>query len=104
MEGGDHHASKEAEAVARKLQPEHRAALLAAAESLQSPCSLCQDAPEEAVITKCCHVFCRQCIAEQVDDLWTLTSYSMLFNLAFLQAWWAAQERLAEVVLEEGPN
>jgi hypothetical protein len=91
MEGGDHHASKEAEAVARKLQPEHRAALLAAAESLQSPCSLCQDAPEEAVITKCCHVFCRQCIAEQVDDSSrTLTSYSRLSFVAFSQDWLAA--------------
>ena len=66
LEEGDHHESKEAESVAQKLQPELRAALLAAAEGMQSPCGLCQDAPEEAVVTRCCHVFCRQCIAEQV--------------------------------------
>lgn len=69
LEGGDHHDNKEAEAVARKLRPELRAALLEAAEGLQSACSLCHDAPEEAVISKCGHVFCRQCIAEQVRDM-----------------------------------
>lgn len=55
---------------ASKLSDEKRGLLLSILERNCDTCSICLDAPEDAVITLCCHVFCRQCISDRLthDD------------------------------------
>eukprot|EP00250_Pteridium_aquilinum_P018413 c24079_g1_i1 orf=750-3974(-) len=55
---------------ARKLSDDKRQILLSVLERNNDACSICSDAPEDAVVTMCCHVFCRQCISDKLthDD------------------------------------
>ncbi|KAL3677102.1 hypothetical protein R1sor_027050 [Riccia sorocarpa] len=51
---------------ARALQPELRIQLLNLLESNRDICPLCNDPPDDAVVCICTHIFCRQCISEQL--------------------------------------
>ncbi|VAH64754.1 unnamed protein product [Triticum turgidum subsp. durum] len=55
---------------ANKLPMERKQELLVCLQSCSAICALCNDAPEDAVVTTCGHVFCNQCILEQLtgDD------------------------------------
>ncbi|KAF8663900.1 hypothetical protein HU200_055238 [Digitaria exilis] len=55
--------------MAKKLPLERQQELLICLQS-SAICALCNDAPEDAVVTICGHVFCNQCILEQLtgDD------------------------------------
>lgn len=52
--------------TAGKLTMERRQELLVCLQSCSAICALCNDAPEDAVVTTCGHVFCNQCILEQL--------------------------------------
>ncbi|KAG2592154.1 hypothetical protein PVAP13_5NG529200 [Panicum virgatum] len=56
--------------MAKKLPMERQQELLICLQSCSAICALCNDAPEDAVVTICGHVFCNQCILEQLtgDD------------------------------------
>ncbi|KAL6614383.1 hypothetical protein ACP70R_036653 [Stipagrostis hirtigluma subsp. patula] len=56
--------------MAKKLPMERQQELLTCLQSCAAICALCNDAPEDAVVTLCGHVFCNQCILEQLtgDD------------------------------------
>ncbi|KVI00959.1 hypothetical protein Ccrd_020771 [Cynara cardunculus var. scolymus] len=53
---------------AKKLTPEKRTRLLNCLEASLAICSICNDPPEDAVVTTCEHVFCNQCILEQLSS------------------------------------
>ncbi|KAJ4798439.1 hypothetical protein LUZ62_049685 [Rhynchospora pubera] len=52
--------------MARKLPREKQEHLLSFLEASSALCGLCNDAPEDAVVTTCEHVFCNQCISERL--------------------------------------
>ncbi|KAK4271475.1 hypothetical protein QN277_020166 [Acacia crassicarpa] len=56
--------------IAKKLPWEKRTSLLTCLESSLSLCGICNDSPEDAVVSACGHVFCNQCISEHLtgDD------------------------------------
>uniref|UniRef100_A0A0E0JPH8 Uncharacterized protein n=1 Tax=Oryza punctata TaxID=4537 RepID=A0A0E0JPH8_ORYPU len=56
--------------MAKNLPVERQQSLLVCLQSCSAICALCNDAPEDAVVTICGHVFCNQCILEQLtgDD------------------------------------
>lgn len=57
--------------AARKLPREKQIELINHLEGSLALCGICNDAPEEAVVTVCGHVFCNQCILDhltQSDD------------------------------------
>ncbi|XP_020095500.1 helicase-like transcription factor CHR28 isoform X3 [Ananas comosus] len=56
--------------MAKKLPMEKQQNLLSCLEHCSAICTICNDAPEDAVITICGHVFCHQCICEHLtgDD------------------------------------
>ncbi|XP_015699036.2 helicase-like transcription factor CHR28 isoform X2 [Oryza brachyantha] len=56
--------------MAKKLPVERQESLLICLQSCSALCSLCTDAPEDAIVTICGHVFCNQCILEHLtgDD------------------------------------
>ncbi|XP_021313314.1 helicase-like transcription factor CHR28 isoform X5 [Sorghum bicolor] len=56
--------------MAKKLPMERQHELLNCLQSCSALCALCNDAPEDPVVTICGHVFCNQCILEQLtgDD------------------------------------
>ncbi|CAO2166617.1 unnamed protein product [Urochloa humidicola] len=56
--------------MVKKLPMERQQELLICLQSCSAICALCNDAPEDAVVTICGHVFCNQCILEQLtgDD------------------------------------
>jgi SNF2 family DNA or RNA helicase len=49
--------------AARRLPAELRTALLGVAQGPPTPCATCGDVPEDPVISKCGHLYCRQCAA-----------------------------------------
>lgn len=51
----------------RKLAPDTQAALLQALQSCSSMCGVCGDVPEDPSVTRCCHVYCRQCLAARLE-------------------------------------
>jgi SNF2 family DNA or RNA helicase len=53
---------------ARKLPPPQRLELIQCLEGSRTLCNICQDAPEDPVVSICSHVFCRQCISEQMAN------------------------------------
>ncbi|KAL7088914.1 hypothetical protein ACP275_13G157400 [Erythranthe tilingii] len=57
-------------AIAKKLPREKHMSLLNCLEASLAICGICNDPPEDAVVTVCGHVFCNQCICEQLigDD------------------------------------
>ncbi|GAB2301162.1 hypothetical protein Dimus_035195 [Dionaea muscipula] len=56
--------------MANKLPREKLLSLLTCLEASLAICSICNDYPEDAVVSRCCHVFCNQCISEHLtgDD------------------------------------
>ncbi|GFZ03097.1 SNF2 domain-containing protein [Actinidia rufa] len=56
--------------VAKKLPREKQSCLLNCSEASLAICGICNDPPEDAVVTNCGHVFCNQCICEHLtgDD------------------------------------
>ncbi|AQL00012.1 SNF2 domain-containing protein / helicase domain-containing protein / zinc finger protein-related [Zea mays] len=56
--------------MVKKLPMERQHKLLICLQSCSAFCALCNDAPEDPVVTLCGHVFCNQCILEQLtgDD------------------------------------
>ena len=52
-------------AAAAALAPRVRAALLATLDAGDQACAACGDAPDEAAVTPCRHVYCRQCAAAE---------------------------------------
>jgi SNF2 family DNA or RNA helicase len=53
-------------AAAARLPPDARAAMLSALASPDAQCPVCGDVPEDPAVTRCCHVFCRQCAAAEL--------------------------------------
>lgn len=53
--------------MAKKLSPEKRTSLLNCLEASLAICGICNDPPEDAVVTSCKHVFCNQCICEHLS-------------------------------------
>ncbi|KAI5059132.1 hypothetical protein GOP47_0025451 [Adiantum capillus-veneris] len=53
---------------ARKLSMEKRMILLSILERNSDACSICSDVPEDAVVTMCSHVFCRQCLSDRLTQ------------------------------------
>ncbi|KAL2341934.1 hypothetical protein Fmac_009874 [Flemingia macrophylla] len=56
--------------MAKKLSQEKRLSLLKCLEASLALCGICNDPPEDAVVSVCGHVFCNQCICEHLtgDD------------------------------------
>ncbi|KAL2588149.1 hypothetical protein AAZV13_13G154200 [Glycine max] len=56
--------------MAKKLPQEKQISLLKCLEASLALCSICNDPPEDAVVSVCGHVFCNQCICEHLtgDD------------------------------------
>ncbi|TKY71656.1 ATP-dependent helicase [Spatholobus suberectus] len=56
--------------MAKKLPEEKRLSLLKCLEASLALCGICNDPPEDAVVSVCGHVFCNQCICEHLtgDD------------------------------------
>nr|KYP63025.1 putative ATP-dependent helicase C23E6.02 [Cajanus cajan] len=56
--------------MAKKLPQEKRLSLLKCLEASLALCGICNDPPEDAVVSVCGHVFCNQCICEHLtgDD------------------------------------
>ncbi|XP_031488009.1 helicase-like transcription factor CHR28 isoform X2 [Nymphaea colorata] len=52
---------------AKKLPREKQEELLNNLEACLSLCGICNDPPEDAVVTICSHVFCNQCICERLS-------------------------------------
>ncbi|MCO5586329.1 hypothetical protein L7F22_040268 [Adiantum nelumboides] len=53
---------------AKKLSFEKRRFLLSVLERNSDACSICLDAPEDAVVAMCSHVFCRQCLSDKLTQ------------------------------------
>ncbi|XP_062096394.1 helicase-like transcription factor CHR28 [Humulus lupulus] len=53
--------------MARKLPREEQENLLKCLEVSLAICRICNDPPEDAVVAKCGHVFCNQCLSEQLS-------------------------------------
>lgn len=53
---------------ARKLPRERRHSLLSCLEASLAICGICNDPPEDAVVSVCGHVFCNQCISEHLTS------------------------------------
>ncbi|KAL3522226.1 hypothetical protein ACH5RR_015060 [Cinchona calisaya] len=53
--------------MVKKLSREKQMHLLKCFETSLSICGLCNDLPEDAVVTSCGHVFCNQCICEHLS-------------------------------------
>ncbi|KAI9385263.1 hypothetical protein POPTR_011G046400v4 [Populus trichocarpa] len=56
--------------MAKKLPREKQLCLLNCLEASLASCGICSDPPEDAVVSVCGHVFCRQCVFEHLtgDD------------------------------------
>ncbi|KAK4754431.1 hypothetical protein SAY87_002535 [Trapa incisa] len=54
--------------VAKKLPPEKKIQLLNCLGASQAICAICNDPPEEAVVSMCGHVFCSQCMCEHLTS------------------------------------
>jgi hypothetical protein len=54
-------------AAAKKLPAQERKQLLTLVTHPQSPCPVCMDVPEDPVASRCGHVYCRQCVAGQLE-------------------------------------
>lgn len=54
-------------AAVRRLAPDTQAALLSALREGAVVCGDCGDVPEDASVTRCGHVFCRQCLAAALE-------------------------------------
>ncbi|KAJ6999749.1 hypothetical protein NC653_010483 [Populus alba x Populus x berolinensis] len=56
--------------MAKKLPQEKQLCLLKCLEASLAICGICSDSPEDAVVSVCGHVFCKQCICEHLtgDD------------------------------------
>ncbi|KAL8511434.1 hypothetical protein ACS0TY_018008 [Phlomoides rotata] len=54
----------------KNLPPEKQSFFLNCLEASLAICGICNDPPEDAVVTECGHVFCNQCICERItgDD------------------------------------
>ncbi|KAL6538643.1 hypothetical protein OROGR_012631 [Orobanche gracilis] len=52
--------------MAKKLSREKQNFLLSCLEASLAICGICNDPPEDAVVTACGHVFCNQCICEHL--------------------------------------
>ncbi|KAF6253953.1 SNF2 family N-terminal domain-containing protein [Scenedesmus sp. NREL 46B-D3] len=64
--GGSAATASEVSAV-RRLPPDTQAALLQALQGCASMCGACGDVPEDPGVTRCCHVYCRQCLAARLE-------------------------------------
>lgn len=53
--------------IAKELHRDKQAELLCCLEACLAICSICNDPPEDAVVTVCGHVFCNQCISEHLN-------------------------------------
>ncbi|KAG7033888.1 Helicase-like transcription factor CHR28 [Cucurbita argyrosperma subsp. argyrosperma] len=53
--------------VAKKLPREKQIFLLNCLEASLAICGICNDPPEDAVVSECGHVFCKQCILEHLS-------------------------------------
>ncbi|CAJ1961598.1 unnamed protein product [Sphenostylis stenocarpa] len=54
--------------MAKKLTEEKRLSLLNCLEASLALCGICNDPPEDAVVSVCGHVFCNQCICEHLTS------------------------------------
>ncbi|KAJ6846832.1 helicase-like transcription factor CHR28 isoform X2 [Iris pallida] len=52
--------------TAKKLSRDQKINLLSCLEASLAICTICNDAPEDSVVTVCGHVFCNQCICERL--------------------------------------
>ncbi|XP_004485743.1 helicase-like transcription factor CHR28 isoform X2 [Cicer arietinum] len=52
--------------MAKKLPQEKQLSLLKCLEASLALCGICNDAPDDAVVSVCGHVFCNQCISEHL--------------------------------------
>ncbi|KAH0880200.1 hypothetical protein HID58_067594 [Brassica napus] len=57
---------KESEEAVERLPREARINLLNRLESSSAICNICDDPPENPVVTMCGHVFCYQCVSEHI--------------------------------------
>jgi hypothetical protein len=64
---GSNTASAAEVAAAKKLPAVERQQLLTLVAHPQSPCPVCMDVPEDPVASRCGHVYCRQCVAGQLE-------------------------------------
>ncbi|WOL12968.1 helicase-like transcription factor CHR28 isoform X1 [Canna indica] len=64
--GSDSGGSSSVEMV-KKLPKEKQKDLLSCLEACLAICTICNDPPEDAVVTICGHVFCNQCISEHLN-------------------------------------
>ncbi|XP_022926603.1 helicase-like transcription factor CHR28 [Cucurbita moschata] len=53
--------------VAKKLPRDKQIYLLSCLEASLAICGICNDPPEDAVVSECGHVFCKQCILEHLS-------------------------------------
>ncbi|KAG6475961.1 hypothetical protein ZIOFF_065193 [Zingiber officinale] len=64
---GSNSVEKSSIETARKLPKEKQKDLLSCLEACLAICTICNDPPEDAVVTICGHVFCNQCIREHLN-------------------------------------
>jgi len=70
--------------AAKKLAGQQCEQLLQTLQQEPSVCAQCGDISEEAVVSACCHVFCRQCITMQVHPV-LQPSYTLAVIMLIVQ-------------------
>ncbi|KAL3627745.1 hypothetical protein CASFOL_029108 [Castilleja foliolosa] len=90
--------------TAKKLPREKQLSLLDCLEASSSICGICNDSPDDAVVTMCEHVYCHQCICELMvgddtecpaDNCNTNLVMANVFSKDTLQAAISGQESVA---------
>ncbi|CAM6092101.1 unnamed protein product [Calypogeia fissa] len=111
---GQHHQSTQKVILdsAKKLSVEKRQHLLSLLEGNRDICPICSDIPDEAVVCVCTHIFCRQCIMEQLatgDDpccpvpkCRKSLNTSLVFTLASLKSCEGGEGTSGQTLLLEG--
>ncbi|GJN17486.1 hypothetical protein PR202_gb04557 [Eleusine coracana subsp. coracana] len=93
--------------VAKKLPVERQQELLNCLQSCSAICALCNDAPEDAVVTLCSHVFCNQCILEQLtgdDSICPVSNCRVRLNATSLFSRGTLECSLRRITCDFKPN
>lgn len=65
--------------AAKRLSADRLNVLLQSASANDAPCPVCGDVPEQPAVGACGHVFCRQCVAAQLEAPGAEGEFSCMF-------------------------